>query len=222
MNCIEFEAELENQVETRCAITLAAMEHASQCPECRVAWQIHQQLEVAIAAWQPVEGSSDLSDRVLMQLQMKDPGAFSNASVPASNRKFSVLVATVVCLLIVIVHLKDFSGNHSNQLAQRSPTTVRETDVSNPQLDVSETLSEVFSDLRSEYREIASETRSAAMDLVNRLPGQMDIFIPAERDDVVVPSTTNDVSRFWAPIGSRVETALGFLWQAVPAEIPSG
>jgi hypothetical protein len=153
---------------------------------------------------------------------MKDPGAISNASVPASNRKFSVLVATVACLLIVIVHLKDFSGNHSNQLARRSPTTIRETDVSNPQLDVSETLSEVFSDLRSEYREIASETRSAAMDLVNRLPGQMDIFIPAERDDVVVPSRTNDVSRFWAPIGSRVETALGFLWQAVPAEIPSG
>ena len=92
----------------------------------------------------------------------------------------------------------------------------------NSPIDLPLTLTEVFSDLRSEYRDLASETTSVARDLVNGLPVRVEVPVRPQPDVVVFGPTANDVGRIWRPIGSRVESALSFLWQTVPSEVPSG
>jgi hypothetical protein len=238
MNCIEFEAALEYQIESRMEIDPLTMEHVGQCPQCQIAWQIHQQLDAAIVAWRPVEASAGLVDKVLAELMAAMPDlqtvrttgdrVTSSRQIETSRtslafgHRSTALVASAACLMMAVVFLTQLERRELPGIVRRSHSSGRKVEVAQAPLDVSLTLSEVLSDLRSEYHEMATETKSAAMELVNGIPRQIEIPRGPDADEILVRPISSDVSRIWRPIGSRVETALGFLWQSLPTEVPSG
>ena len=236
MNCIEFEAALELQVESRSQPDPAVMEHAAHCPQCRIALQIQQQLDKAITEWQPANVPTGLMGKVLAELNLPAPASelaqirkdqFPNRVQtetvkvhPRFRHGFSVLVASFTCVMIAVMFLSRIEKQELASRERTSPTT--DSLLAQAPLDVSQTLSEVLLDLRTEYHELATETKSAAMEFVNGLPRQIEIPQSPAPEEFSLGSTSSDVSRIWRPIGSRVETALGFLWQSVPSDIPSG
>ena len=142
-------------------------------------------------------------------------------SVHRSHR--IALISVVACLLLVAATtslLSTFQTGSANRpfaVTRMQPLTHDELAA----LDVSDTIAEVFSDLRSGYRDMASGTSVAARDLVDSIP---EIAAPPmpDRDDLDLLPDSGDMKRLWRPIGRRVSTALGFLWQTVPSEIPAG
>ena len=148
---------------------------------------------------------------------------YSKSKDSDSQRRSGVLaVASVAaCLVLAVVFATNQAGRSSVDLARVSPPPAIEHPVTTT-LDVSQTLTAVFSDIRSEYREMASETTSVARDLANVFPQHVTVPFQASHDELELRPTSGDVVRIWRPISSRVESALGFLWQAVPSEVPAG
>lgn len=160
------------------------------------------------------------------------------------------LVAAASCLLFAIMIVRQTpSTDVRHSLAVAAPTLTSPAATvtplrSRPEAglevaapDVSETLTAVFSDFQSGYREMATETTLAARDLVNSIPVKSVPLKPlplrsnpveetnsaslnSGEVDIILPSV--DPTRIWRPISTKVETALGFLWTTVPSEVPAG
>ena len=247
MNCIEFEAALERGIETREPLVSSAIEHAAVCSDCRIDWDIHRQLDAVIAVWRPVEPplnlvDSDFADSVLAELTMPivtngllanmvmnghratpvQSNSRTSASVPRGRSSGFAIASVAVCLFIAVISTTQHTRRNSLDLARadRARITVRASSQSS--LDVSQTLTAVISDLRSEYREMAAETTLVARNLVNAIPHHIPVTIRSDPDEIQPRPRSSAVARIWLPIGNRVESALGFLWQAVPSEVPSG
>ncbi|WP_010586445.1 hypothetical protein [Schlesneria paludicola] len=188
---------------------------------------------------QPVwNDDSDLDDILAThdasQLELASPTLPSNPKMEtavapeaiekAVRRSHQMALSSVVaCLLLVAVTMSFLSnvqhGTFNGLLTfhRMQPLTHDELAM----LDVSDTIAEVFSDLKSGYREMASETSVAAREIVEAIPDMAAPPLPAADDLDLLPDSS-DMKRLWRPIGSRVSTALGFLWQTVPSEIPAG
>jgi hypothetical protein len=242
MNCIEFEAAIDRSVEQRTAVDPAALEHATACPPCRMAWERHCRLETAIAAWRPIERPTSLVDAVLAELRLSTESHVQHAPVAAVDEKGDrpvrvrsggrAVMSVAAVLIVVAVFSSRYASAPFNLAHDTSGTDAQGNGDAPPGIDhstlsVAQTLSTVLSDLKSEYHELASETSSAARELVNALPHR--IVLPVGPNSAVndvplteLPLKSSDVARAWLPIGSRVETALGFLWQAIPNDVPAG
>jgi hypothetical protein len=155
-------------------------------------------------------------------LSQSGQASTSNASVLNHRSGVLAVVSVAACLLLVVIFATNRVSRNSAEFARVVPSAVLEHSTNPTPLDVSQTLTTVFSDIRSEYREMASETTAVARDIVNVFPQHVTVPIPASRDEVELHPTSGDVVRIWRPISSRVESALGFLWQAVPSEVPAG
>ena len=228
MNCIEFEAALEHQIQARSPLDPEAIAHAAVCAECRVGWELHRQLDTIILRWRRVEKPPELLDKVLVGLAIsnnmsnEEPphrvapllaavSVGSNQRVSFSRGRFGALACSLASLILAIVVFSRFGKDDNRDLAGTSRPMIDQSISANSPIDLPLTLTEVFSDLRSEYRDLASETTSVARDLVNGLPVRVEVPVRPQPDVVVFGPTANDVGRIWRPIGSRVESALSFL-----------
>ena len=137
----------------------------------------------------------------------------------------AVLVAAA-CLLFAVM----ITSQPSNRRLSPIPkvTVVPPQQLTEPVgVDVSETLTAVLSDLQAEYQEMATETSSAASDLAKVIPigaNPLSHYVPEQPypEDFKIRPTSVDAARIWRPISTKVETALGFLWNTVPSQVPAG
>ena len=132
------------------------------------------------------------------------------------------LVACLFVMALVTLNFDTLSEQPKDRLTQSPPNRRMKFERSNAPYDVSNTLIEVYSDIRSEYREIASETSSAAKEIINAIPHHVVPPFATDAENIELLPDANDVGRILNPIGSRVATALDFLWQTVPSEASSG
>lgn len=235
MNCIEFEAALAGQADARIPLSPDALKHAAVCPDCSQQLRLNRQLDVAVQAWRPVTDLPDLTDRVLLELQTSTDDSFTpNLVVGNAGRqrlrptstgrgRMTLVASFAACMVVAVIGLT-LSSQQASTIADRTadaPSEKRETVATS--LDVSSTLSEVISDLGTEYQEIARETSLAAKDLALVLPqSHENPARPETEEESGQQSAVTDAARILRPISSRVETALGFIWQAIPTEVPSG
>ena len=232
--------------EIRCQLDTAIDEWRSDVGIQAVADLTDQQLSSLANAMHPTIPPVDLCDLVLAELLepaitygvakpnltghqlLPQRGLRTKSKGPDIQRRsgFLAVVAVAACLMLAVIFATNQADRDSAELVRVSPPSDIEksaTPTAPPTpLDVSQTLTAVLSDIRSEYREMASETTSVARDLVNALPQHVTVPFPASRDEVELTPTSGDVVRIWRPISSPVESALGFLWQAVPSEVPAG
>jgi hypothetical protein len=243
MNCTRFNDAFKRSIEMRGPLEAEANDHLAECADCRLEWQTQSQLDLMIARWQTVGLTRDFADPVLAELARLDVAtklpesnliadrdatttrsivSGLNGSVSRPGMRLGVLGSVAASLMAATLFFSQFERQPTELLTGVPPVIPRDSAIAEVRLDVSQTLSEVLADLRSEYREVADETRSVALDLVNSIPGRVEIPDQSMLSDIEIPTTPRDVGQMWRPIGSRVETALGFLWQAIPQEIPPG
>jgi len=225
--------------EIHCQLDTAIVAWRSEFGIQAVTGLTDQHLKALVSTVHPATLPTDLCDLVLAELTMSPVMLGSSESnigdhhqlALSAKRKNSDLqrrsgvlavVSVAICLFLVVIFASKQADRNSTELAQISTPPVIEQSATPTPLDVSQTLTAVFSDIRSEYREMASETTSVARDLVNVFPQHVTVPFQASRDEVELHPTSGDVVRIWRPISSRVESALGFLWQAVPSEVPAG
>lgn len=246
MNCIEFEAALAGQRDASSPLSPEAIEHLSDCSECFQQWTLNPQMNTAIQAWRSVTDVPDLADRVLVELansseqpstarlfdrsgtvtQPLRSGPSGDRNAVATGRGRLALFASIAaCTIVVVAGLTQRGPQGGVELARQPNSRAAASPMESPLVEVSSSLSEVFSDLGSEYREIARETSLAARDLARVLPQVSDVTPRLDSSDESESETqgvSTDPSKIWRPISSRVETALGFLWQAIPQDVPAG
>ena len=198
-----------------------------------------QQLKALASTVHPATLPADLGDLVLAELTMSPIMLGSSESNVGDHQQFALcskrknfesqrrsgvlaIACVAACLFLAVIFATNQAGRNSGELVHISPSPVVEQPIASTLLDVSQTLTAVFSDIRSEYREMASVTTSVARDLVNVFPQPVTVPFQASHDEVELRPTSGDVVRIWRPISSQVESALGFLWQAVPSEVPAG
>ncbi len=232
--------------EIRCQLDTAIDAWRSDLGIEAVAGLTDQQLTSLANAIHPATPPAELCDLVLAELlspaiaygaakpdltshQLLPPRGLRSKSKENDIRRLSSFLAVAsvaACLLLAVIFATNQADRNSAELARVSAPSVIQQPITPPatptSLDVSQTLTAVLSDIRSEYRDMASETTSVARDLVNALPQHVIIPFPASRDEVELTPSSGDVVRIWRPISSQVESALGFLWQAVPSEVPAG
>ena len=186
---------------------------------------------------QPVPQSAQMTSAI--ELVTQAPSVSTLRSI-ATNQAFSPhsrsagfsIACVSACLLVAVLSTIRMSERNQEGLArvdsrlrtQGSIALPSHTHSSDAQatVNVSETLNAVISDLRFEYDEMATETKIVAREFVRVIPNRLPVVSPREPEEVPDRPSTSEVVRIWQPIGSRVESALGFLWQAVPSEVPSG
>lgn len=251
MNCSSFESALEQATETREPLSAQAAAHAQSCTACGQRMLRSQLLDDVIAAWRLTTPPRGLVDSVLAKLAepaAEIAGSFNDAeefdtvathastmsasnwesSVPArktttkSARSSFFAVATIAaCLMIAIVtsmRSPQSAFSPETQLAKVS-SPVTETRLDSP-FDVPGALSTVLASLQSEYRGIASETTSAANEIVASIPDRDSELLDVDQPEMF--PAADEVTRALNPIGSRVGSALGFLLQTIPSEVPAG
>ncbi len=160
---------------------------------------------------------SDARDHQQLALRSKPKNSDSR-----SRSGFLAVASAAACVVLTVIFATNRAGRSSAELARVSTPPAIEQPTNPTSLDVSKTLTAVLSDIRSEYREMANETTSVARDLVNVFPQHVTVPFPSSPNEVELHPTSGDVVRIWHPISSQVESALGFLWQAVPSEVPAG
>ena len=244
MNCIEFEYAAEYATAMREPLPEAVLAHARACSHCQRIWALNHQLDEIISAWRQTPPPVGLVDAVLAKLAdptfASEPQDLSDlrseplvvrhrhesAPVRRSNRTQAVAVVSMAsCLFVAMTGLlylfseTDHSGNRLTRSAAAPVAIEVTTDAS---YDVSNKLVGVLTGIRSEYHEIASETSSAARDLVTSIPLRVaESVLPATEEFEMIPDG-NNVKQIFQPIGKRVGRAFGFLLEAVPSEIPAG
>lgn len=147
----------------------------------------------------------------------------TTTSVDQKNRSGAFpIAAAAVCLAVAALFTTRFGRDSADELTnapQQQTTSVAKTDVPP---DLSSTLTEVFSDLKTEYHEMASETKAMAREMVISLPHRVDTQAAPDSENVELLPNSDDMVRMLEPIGSRVESAFGFLWNTIPSKLPAG
>ena len=127
------------------------------------------------------------------------------------------LATLVACVFVVIGSMTYFSGTKTEQQLDDMVDAARNRRVEMAAIDiprnVSNTITDVLTELRSEYDDIASDTTSVARHVVNAIPSRVATSVKSVAD-----AGPGKITRVWRPIGNQVKVAMGFLWQAVPSE----
>ena len=175
-----------------------------------------------------IDDLSPIHDTDLIEITYRPtlPAATTVQNIPRRSHSsilaMSALAACLFAMAFLALNIDILSVQPKDRLTQASPNRRLNADRTNTSYDVSKTLAEVYSDFRSEYREIASETRTAAKEIVNAIPQNVVPPFVTDAENIDLLPDASDVGRILNPIGSRVATALDFLWQAIPSEASSG
>lgn len=231
MNCSEFEAAVDQLVESRGRdLSGDAAVHQRTCPACGRLWQDTCLLEAAITAWRPVETPVAMTDRVMQGL-FADASPAKVVMLPDSSAGQTsagrwVVAASVACVLLagwMAARNSDdgrsarlASGVHRGVLIEQTPV------VAALPAEVSQSVTALLTDLNTEYRGLAAETSATARDIAAVLPSPIlwpDPVSTTPAEEEPSPSTGTVIGR---SIGDQIGQAIGFLWQTVPGELPSG
>ncbi len=240
MNCSEFSEELQQLVESRGnAPSESAVAHARECRSCHQQWRDHLLLSAALRAWAPVADSPSLVDGVLARLSttVSDPVAKSGPD----SRRWPAVATVAVCLITLIAIGISRRPEDRNQAriershpAQLGPIPPSADPGTNESVGVASSMVAVFEDLRTEYREIAEETRASAREFAVTIPSPSvspwtEFVLPEVPETPVrtvqqpVDTTPQGaVSVISRSIGSQIGEAMDFLWVAVPDGVPKG
>lgn len=174
----------------------------------------------------PAEPSSPLKATVQPPVQRVSPLHGSAGASPSRNREarsgLLVMATVAACLVVAVVFTAQFSRNPNHNLAQNIRFQPVNSIGSDLPVDVTGTLTTVMSDLQTEYREMANETTAMAWDMVSGIPHPVSVSTIPISDDIELLPKSDDMVRILQPIGNGVESALGFLWKAIPGEVPPG
>ena len=233
MNCSEFENELMQLVESRCvALTDQAATHATECSACAERWREHRLIDIALAAWRPVLLPPSLADTVLAQLLAERSPVLMASRSLAANRSRWMVVAAAACLLAVLgfgMATIPSSGNRSFALRQDRSSSQQPSDISKQSsVEVVSSVAAVLDDLRTEYRELAAETRATAREFAVVIPPSPVVPWMNENNSDRAPENIADavppgmVSVIGRSIGTQIGQAMDFLWVTVPDTVPRG
>ena len=240
MNCSEFSEELQHLVESRSdSPSTAATTHINECSTCRQQWHDHLLLAAALRAWIPIANPPSLVDGVLNQLQSTTPGI--SVSARADSRRWTAVAMVAACLIALIavgiIH-QSTPDDHNVAQNDRRKQNQREPEPADSGSDrtiaVASSVVAVLEDLRTEYQEIAEETRASARDFAVAIPSTpvtpwTELLLPdvasADPPPVQSPASAPSqgaVSVISRSIGSQIGEAMDFLWVAVPDGVPKG
>ena len=233
MNCSEFENELEQLVESRCiALTDHAATHTTECGACGQRWRDHRLIDIALAAWRPVPLPPALAETLLAQLLAeRNPLPMVTRSTAAHRSRWTV-VAVAACLLAILgfgMSTIPGSGNRTLALRQGGSPTPQPSDISRQSsVEVVSSVAAVLDDLRTEYRELAAETRATAREFAVVIPPSPVVPWVNEHNSDRAPENIADavpagaVSVIGRSIGTQIGQAMDFLWVTVPDTVPRG
>ena len=231
MNCSEFEATLEALVESRGSrMTDEAAAHRQSCPACTQLWRDHCLLDAAVTLWRPVEAPASLTDIVLRTLSDDGPllspkqAEIEIGSRPQAASGRWVVAATAACLALACLFAVRQGGDERDRpMARRGNSSDDRTSLTKAApVEVSESVVALLADLKAEYRGLADETRATAQDFAAALPQPMswpNVPLPGGEMEDASPQPVSEIGR---SIGDQIGQAIGFLWQAVPGDDPSG
>ena len=239
MNCSEFSEELQQLVETRGdSPSESAVAHIRECSSCRQQWRDHLLLTVALRAWTPIANSPSLVDGVLDRLRTTVP----NSPAKSGELRRWPVVATVAACLITLIAIgitrlpkdRNMARIERSQPVLIAPVHPPATPNTNESVGVASSMVAVLEDLRTEYREIAEETRASAREFAETIPSSnvspwTEFILPEVPGNQVTtiqqPVDTpprGAVSVISRSIGSQIGEAMDFLWVAVPDGVPKG
>lgn len=240
MNCSEFSEELQQLVESRGGSPSEAAEaHVSECSSCRQQWRDHVLLTVALRAWTPIANSPSLVDGVLDRLSTTSPKPLAKSG--ADSRRWLVVATAAACLFALFTigitrrqddrNLARSERSQPDLIAPVHPPANLNT---NESVGVASSMVAVLEDLRTEYREIAEETRASAREFAVTIPSPnvspwAEFVLPevpgTQITTVQQPADTppqGAVSVISRSISSQIGEAMDFLWVAVPDGVPKG
>ncbi len=240
MNCSEFSEELQQLVENRGGSpSESAVAHISECRSCRQQWRDHVLLTVALRTWTPIANSPSLVDGVLDRLSTTAPN--TPAKSGADSRRWPVVATAAACLITLIAigitrrpEDRNMARSERSQPALIEPAHPPANPNTNESVGVASSMVAVLEDLRTEYREIAEETRASAREFAVTIPSPnvspwAEFVLPevpgTQVTTVQQPVDTpprGAVSVISRSIGSQIGEAMDFLWVAVPDGVPKG
>ncbi len=236
MNCLEFSATLEDQVEHGTSADSAELRaHRSECAACRRLWEQMRSLDEAIGAWRSSVPACDVADSVLADFAGErsrnlEVTRFKPQPLPAPRRTRTwlaglVALAGAVALSLVIPAVWRPNGgqpnNHvviqpveGNSVAQRIAISVP-TQVAAEDSEVE--VRALVHEAGVAYLELAESTASAFRDAADLLPPvspvtSIESHVP---ESPITPGTQwiDDLGGGLKPIGSSVSQAFDFLWR---------
>ncbi len=245
ISCTEFRRQLADAVESRSSVDLPELgEHAAACPNCATAWEDALLLNLAIARWQRDAPPVDLADSVLARLRFdlvleQVPAApreqSAAAAMPAAPSSLSagarsiapsaaeptrraplwasVALVSGVCAAILLA--RPGRPQPGREAATNFPSAVRASRAAVSASDAP--VQSLLHHAGSASLELAGEAAKAVTAAAVLVP-------PADQPGKTAAPPANDdgwveeVRREFAPVQHHIGHALGFLFQAVPAE----
>ncbi|WP_373650685.1 MULTISPECIES: hypothetical protein [unclassified Schlesneria] len=189
---------------------------------------------------EPAEAGASELPRPLRRVAAVHTHRRESRSAPGFFASRAILFASTVAAVCLVVTVLVSIGRKEQiqQVASQSPAVPVEFTSPSPVIvaapqdglvtaDVSETLTAVLSDIRSEYQVLATETTLAAREFASVMPVRpISLNLrkpePETLESVDSKSSAVDATRILSPISTRVESALGFLWNTVPSSVPAG
>ncbi len=224
MNCTEFELLTNDRLDARqTALSAESRAHLAECAACRSFWRGQVTLLSAVDSWKDVAPPSRVIDAALRELVDQNGVAPQHVAVSASSvppRRSIAGVWGLVCstaalalLAVLVVRPSPPAPAQPLPVVQVEPAAPAET------ANVSEALSGLLHDVRSEYAEISRETTRVLADLGD-LPEAGPWFAPIAASDEERPESASAWMRLDRPVSDRVGEAFDFLWDALPREAP--
>lgn len=216
MKCSTFEAWLRETSAARGRkLPPEAEQHCAICPRCQDRWQAEVWLDLAIQEWQkmPIRARErTLTDPLLKRTDNTEQ---MQPRLSRPLRGGQALAVSAACLMLVLV---TWSLRHvPEQVA--SKVNVEEATLEFP---VSESVTTLFAELHAAPQVLAVETarRIGHVPVVSELEPPAGIPSSMPRNDS--PREQREWWHWGAPIRNQVESAFGFLGQALPPLPVSG
>lgn len=216
MKCSDFEAWLrETSTERGRELPPEAEQHCASCPQCQDRWQAEVWLDLIIQEWQ----NMPLPERewTLTYPLLKQTDHSERMHPPQSRwlQSGRVLAVSAVCLMLVLV---TWSLRHIPE----QPVSTVAVQGATPAFPVSESVTTLFAELHAAPQVLAIETARRIEQVPAVSEPEPTEVIPSPMPSIDSPSEQRAWWRWGAPIRNQVESAFGFLSQAVPPLPVSG
>lgn len=235
MNCTEFEQELIEQVEASDARwSEAAARHLAECPQCRSSAKTMSTLDQVITAWKSTPLPSPPTDKLVAILR-HEAASLSQPMIVLSERPSSTRwsaaswMTTAAACTLLLLGWAFWKQPASPQTASSSQIVTASADEIPP---VTATVADLWHGVRDSSATVARQTISS-WDQMPAIAPVTNTEPPPNTDPELQPvltqhsairSTSTELLSGWSnlskPIGQQVGTALQFLGQVIPTDLP--
>jgi|GEM_PF-5126795 len=237
MNCVEFEHEWAEQIETRTPCwSLAAEQHLHDCAECQSLVRADAQVDAAITAWRnipmPVVSTSRLLTAVLAE---RKPRLAVSPESSQARTKSLVQTGWVTVTAAATLMIVGWSLWQPSRISPREPAALAQT--TEDSVPVTATVAELWLDVREGSASAARRTVTSWDQFPAMTPFARPDFARTEapppealREELPTPppapprSTSSELLSGWSnlskPLGQQVGTAFQFLGTVLPDDHP--